>query len=567
MFFIDTIILLGGLLILAAILTRTLLARFGVPVLVLFLFVGMMAGSEGIGGIDFADYELAHAIGTLALAAILYVGGLTTPLEMLRLAWKPALPLSTIGVVMTAFITGTAAIYVFGMSLLQGMLLGSIVASTDAAAVFSILRSQKQGLDARLQATVEVESGSNDPMAIVLTIAFIGLLTGDGSSGIDLIRFFVLQMGVGLVAGFAAGKATAWIINRIHLDAAGLYPVLVLTLGYVAFGATVYLGGSGFLAIYVCGIVVGNSRMVFHRGTLLFHDAIAWGAQITMFVVLGLVSFPSQVQQFTWGGLVLAFVLIFVARPLTVFLLAWPFGFTFREMIFISWAGIKGAVPIVLATYPLMMGVDNAMAYFNAVFFVVLVSALLQGWSLPVVARWLKLDRPLPVEPEAALDIMSLHHLNAEIVDFRVAEDSYVAHLRVNELDLPEGVVIAMLGRGREIIPARGPTVILPQDHVFIIATRALRKEVEAFFNRKRGPSLPLRAGILLPATCSLKTIADLYGVELNGAADQSVGDFLDSITSGTLEEGTFSEIDDYRLYVQAVDSEGRMIIGLEPMD
>ncbi len=356
MFLVDQLILLGGLLLIVGIVSSKFSARLGLPVLVLFLAVGMLAGEDGFGRIEFDNFVTAHAIGSVALAIILFDGGLQTRTSALGLAWKPAVLLATLGVVATAGVTGLAASWMLGIPLLAGLLLGSIVASTDAAAVFSVLRSQGLQLRARVAATLEIESGSNDPMAIFLTVGLVQVLTARLDSGWDLAMLFVTQMGVGALVGLGTGWFTVQVINRIKPDAAGLYPVLAGACGFVAFGLAAVLGGSGFLSIYLAGIVVGNSRIVFQRGTFLFMDGLAWMGQIVMFVVLGLLSTPSDLINVAGPGVIVAAVLIFVARPLATVPLLYPFGFSWREQILIAWVGLKGAVPIILASFPLMFG-------------------------------------------------------------------------------------------------------------------------------------------------------------------------------------------------------------------
>jgi cell volume regulation protein A len=564
MFVVDQLILYGGILVLVAIVSRKFSARFGVPVLVLFLLVGMLAGSEGIGGIAFEDYGMAHAIGTVALVIILFDGGLRTRREQLRIGWKPAATLATLGVLVTAVITGVVAALIIDISPLQGLLLGSIVASTDAAAVFSILRSQGVHLGERLKATLEVESGSNDPMAVFLTVGIIEVLLAERDLGFGLLLLFVQQMGIGFIVGYAGGRGAVYVINRIRLDAAGLYPVLVVALGFLIFGIAALGQGSGFLAVYVAGIVIGNSPIVFQRGTYLFHDGLAWVSQIAMFVVLGLLSFPSQLIDIAWQGLGVAAGLMFVARPLAVFLLLAPFRFSLRELTFISWVGLKGAVPIILSIYPFLFGIDGSSVAFNITFFVVLVSAVTQGWTLPVAARLLDLEEAPPSEPPATLEITSIHQVNADIVEYEITDRSRAAHLRISELTRPDDVVIAMVTHGNEIIPARGPTVLLPGDHLFIILRPGVRAAVDEVFAPGPEHAAPLRAGILVPSTLSIEQLDELYGIELEGHANETIGDVIRRLLKQPMREGAYVEAGDVLLYVHSVGESGDIIIGVE---
>jgi cell volume regulation protein A len=488
MFLIDTVILIGGILLLLGIVSTKLSARVGVPGLVLFLLLGMLAGSEGVGGLPFEDYRMAHAIGTAALAMILFDGGLSTSLTAVRLTWKPSAVLATFGVLITAVITGLAAAWILQISLLEGLLLGSIVGSTDAAAVFSVLRSGGAHLSTRLASTLEIESASNDPMAIFLTVGCIEVLLGNVAPGPGLLGLLVTQMLIGGVFGFVGGYAAAWVVNRIELGAAGMYPVLVSAFGLLTFGLAAHLGGSGFLAIYLAGVVIGNQRIVFRRGIRLFHDAIAGLSQITMFVVLGLLSFPSRLLDVGGKALLISLVLVLVARPAAVLLSVLPFKFTRRELAFISWVGLKGAVPITLATFPLMLATPEvslqAPLLFDVVFFIVVVSAVVQGSSLAPMARWLGLEQPRPPEPPVTLEISSLRHVDGEVADYAVGEDSRAAGRQVKELGFPEGAVIALVARGERIIPPQGRTRIEPGDHVIVVLGPGTQPLVDSIFSR-----------------------------------------------------------------------------------
>ena len=493
--------LVAGVLLLLGIASSKFSARLGVPVLVLFLAVGMLAGSEGIGRIPFENYPLANSVGSAALALILFDGGLRTSVGAVRRVWRPALALSTVGVLLTSLLTGLAAAWLLKLPLPQGLLLGSIVGSTDAAAVFSVLRSGGLKLPERLTATLEVESGSNDPMAIFLTVALTGLIQGGAGSPTALALLFLSQFGVGALVGLAVGRLAALAVNRINLDYPGLYPLLAMAFGLLAFGLAAVLGGSGFLAVYLAGIVLGSSSIVFRRGIFLFHDAAAWLGQIVLFVMLGMLSFPSRLYALAWEGLGIALVLILLARPVAVLISASPFGFRPRELTFLSWVGLKGAVPITLATFPLMAGVPGSAAIFNAVFFVVLISALSQGWSLPLVARWLGLGRPADPAPPLSVEINALRHLDGEIVDYTVKPGAAVAGRLLRELARPDGLVVTLVLRGRQVIMPRGATALEPGDHVFV----ALRGRVKPLVDRLFAPAedavpLPADLNLLFPS-------------------------------------------------------------------
>jgi cell volume regulation protein A len=482
MFLVDQVILLAAVLLLIGTVSSKLSARLGLPVLVVFVAIGMLAGENGLGRIEFDNFVTAHAVGTVALALILFDGGLQTRTAAIRAVWKPSLLLATVGVVTTAAITGVAAAWILHLPLVTGFLLGSIVASTDAAAVFSVLRSQGVHLRERVAATLEIESGSNDPMAILLTIGCLEILSGRMQFGPGLLLLFVQQMGIGTVVGVGVGWLAVRLINRINLAAPGLYPVLAAACGLSAFGLAAALSGSGFLAIYIAGIVVGNSRIVFQSGTFRFMDALAWIGQITMFVLLGLLSTPSELIQVAGPALLIAAILIFVARPVAVVPFLLPFRFSGREQLLISWVGLKGAVPIILATFPLMFGVPEGRLIFNVVFFVVLVSATLQGWTLPPLATWLGLQEETAPAPPAALELLAVRDLNAEIMDYAITPGSPVLGRTLEDLRLPDGAVVALVSRASRLIAPRGTTRLEPGDHLFVIAQRNERAGVEKVF-------------------------------------------------------------------------------------
>lgn len=530
MFFVDQLILVAGILLLIGILSSKISARVGVPVLVLFLLLGMLAGSEGIGGLVFEDYRLAHGIGTLALALILFDGGLSTHLSDVRAVWKPAILLATVGVLLTAVVTGLAAYWVLDITLLEGMLLGSIVGSTDAAAVFSILRSGGTGLPKRLQATLEVESGSNDPMAIFLTIGFIEAIAQPTADWSSLLVLFLQQMVLGGIFGIGMGYAGAKLVNRMELGTSGLYPVLTCTLCLLTFGITAQIGGSGFLAVYLAGVTMGNSRLVYRSGILGYHDAAAWLCQITMFVVLGLLCYPSQLLGVGVQSLIICVVLVFVSRPVAVLVTLLPFfRMRWQELTFLSWVGLKGAVPITLATFPLMMGTPQAPLLFNVVFFIVVVSALVQGSTLPMVARWLGLSTPIVPTPAARLEISSLRHVDGEVVDYSVDSASRAAGRKVRELAMPDGAVIAMVVRDDQIIPPQGRTEIRAGDHVIVVLRPGTRPLVDQVFggHEEGCGELPMSIEFPLRGSTTIGEMQEFYGLQLDVPVDTTLDEVL----------------------------------------
>jgi potassium/hydrogen antiporter len=555
MFLVDRLLLVGAVLVLIGIASSKFSTRIGLPVLVLFLGVGMLAGEEGLGGIAFDNYALAHGIGTIALAIILFDGGLRTTRRSFRAVFGPAVTLATAGVLFTSALTGLAAAWLLGISILQGLLIGSIVGSTDAAAVFAVLRGRGVNLRKRLSATLEVESGSNDPMAIFLTVGILEILLGEMSFGPALVGFFALQVTVGIAAGLLVGRAGVFTINKVHLDAGGLYPILVASIGLFAFGLAASLGGSGFLAVYLAGLVIGNERIVFQRGILLFHDGAAWLAQIVMFVLLGLLVFPSQLVEVAWDGLIVAVVLIFIARPVAVGLLLPWFGYTAREVVFVSWVGLKGAVPIVLATYPLMLGLPGAALLFHVVFFAVLVSAVLQGWTLPTVAGWLGLQTDPEPQAPVSLEITSLRDVDGDIVEYTVLGDTHAANRHVRDLRLPDGAVVAMIVRNQEIIPPRGSTRIEPGDHVFLVLRPGVRLLVDRLFRRRRDPpAIPSETEFPLRGDTRVSELLEFYGIVLDAAPASTLHDVLLSrVGERHLDVGTRLQLEGVDLVVRAM--------------
>jgi len=532
MFLIDALILVAGVLLVLGIASSKLSTRLGMPVLVLFLLVGMLAGSEGIGGLEFENYRLAHAIGTLALVMILFDGGLGTSLAAIRVAWKPSILLATVGVLVTAVITGLAASWILNITLLEGLLLGSIVGSTDASAVFATLRWGGVSLPRRMAAVLEVESASNDPMAIFLTVGCIEVLLGNVPLGPGLLGLLVWQMSVGSVVGLLGGYAAVEVANRIELGAAGLYPVLMSAVCLFIYGLAAQLGGSGFLAVYLAGVVIGNRRLMFQRSIRRFHDALSWLSQIVMFVSLGLLCFPSRLLDVSGKALLVGAVLILVARPVAVLISAAPFRFTWRELTLLSWVGLKEAVPNTLATFPLMLSTADhtlqASLLFDVVFFIVVVSAVIQGTSLTPVARWLGLERPRDPEPPVTLEISSLRQVDGEVVDFSIGEDSRAAGRLVKDLALPGGVVIALIARGDQIIPPQGTTRIHAGDHVILVMRSGTQPLVNQVFGRDpdtRG-TIPKAVEFPFRGSTTVGELQEFYSIQIDASPDTT----LDSV-------------------------------------
>ena len=467
---IENILLVGSILLLVSIIVGKTSYKFGVPTLLLFLFIGMIAGSEGIIGINFNNPKIAQFIGIVSLNFILFSGGLDTNWNSVKPILREGLMLSTLGVLLTALSLGTFVWLITDFTIYESMLLGSIVSSTDAAAVFSILRSKNLALKTNLRPTLELESGSNDPMAYVLTIAFLTLVINQDQSFLSIIPLFLQQMILGAIAGFAFGKASKYIINKIKLGFEGLYPVLVIALMFITFSATDFVGGNGFLAIYVCAVYLGNQDII-HKNTILkMYDGLAWLMQIVLFLTLGLLVFPSQVYPYIGLGLLISIFLILVARPIGVFISLMFFKMKMRRRFYISWVGLRGAVPIVFATYPLLAGIDKANMIFNIVFFISVTSVLIQGTTLSVIAKWLHVALPNKAKKITELDKLTLDLPKSSLQEFEVLTDYHAVNKRIVELNFPKSAFIIMIKRNGEFIRPGGSTQIEAKDVLTILA-------------------------------------------------------------------------------------------------
>jgi cell volume regulation protein A len=473
----------AGALLVAGVLVSRTSGRLGVPAALLFLAVGMLAGTDGIGKIDFADYALTFRLGTVALVLILFDGGLNTPLASVRRALAPAALLATLGVLGTAALAALAAA-LLGLPWPLALVFGAVVSSTDAAAVFSVLRGGGVALRGRVGLVLELESGLNDPMAVILTLGLTAAAARGEPVGWGLAGEVVLQLAVGLAGGVAIGWAGRWVMLRARLSAAGLYPVLSLALAMLAFGLPSLLWGSGFLAVYVAAMVIGGGPIPYLPGLRRVHDAIAWFSQVAMFMLLGLLAFPSRVATQAGTGLLIGLLLAVVARPAVVALCLLPFGFAWREVAFISWVGLRGAVPIILATFPVLERVPGASGVFDLVFFVVLVSTALQGGTARWLARRLGLEEPLPPAPRAVLELVSTQQLQGEMMVFHIDPASAVAGASISDLPLPPGAAVMLVLRGMQLVPARGRTVLTPGDHVYLSAAPADAPLVRLLFGQ-----------------------------------------------------------------------------------
>ena len=458
--------------------------RFAVPALVAFLGLGMVLGSDGPGGIEFSDADLARTVGVAGLVAILYEGGLTTSWRRLWPVLAPAAALGTAGVVISMLVTGLAAYLVFDLSWLESLLLGAVVASTDAAAVFATLRFTP--VRRRLARLLEAESGLNDPMAVALTIGLIEWITEPAYGAADLTLLLVRQLGLGLVVGVAFGWAAARGARALGATAGPFVPVASVSVAALSFGAADVLDGSGFLAVYIVGLFVGNAPTRHRRELVTFHTGLAFLAQVALFVVLGLLVFPRQLDSVVLSGLALAAVLTLVARPLSVWICTAVGKFTVRERVFLGWAGLRGAVPIVLATFALSADIGASDTIFNAVFFVVLASAVVQGPTLERLVARLGLQSRARPSDEAPLQIVAVESLGSDLLEYVVDDDDVIVGRAVRDFGLPRDTLLAVVVRDDEAIPPRGSTVIEPGDRLFVLAPRTIRADLEDVFSRWR---------------------------------------------------------------------------------
>jgi potassium/hydrogen antiporter len=484
------LILVAGALLAAGIAASLLAQRIRLPGLLLFLGLGMAIGSDGLDWIDFSDYELARTIGIVALALILFEGGLIAGFDEIRPVLRPALSLALVGTFITAAITGMAAVWLFDLDTLQGLLLGSIIASTDGAAIFALLRGST--LRRKLARTLEGEAGFNDPVAVLLVIGFIDWIQKPDYGAADMALLF----GEELVMGTAVGVAVGWLavqgLKRTRLDSTGLYPVATLATAAVAFGAADTLLGSGFLAVYVAGLMLGSARIPAKRTVTVFHQGLAWVAQIAMFLALGLLVFPSDLGGEVVEGTALALVLVLVARPLATFVSTAFERFSTAERVVLGWAGLRGAVPVVLATFPVIEGVDGSDEFFNIVFFAVVISTLLQGTTFEPLAKRLGVTTTEPALPRPLAETGTIRRLGAEVVEFPVGPNYALVGRRVRELGLPRDALLSVIVRGEEAVLPRGSTRIEAGDRLHLVVRSEVAKRMGEVVERwEAGPVGP----------------------------------------------------------------------------
>ncbi|MFZ4452956.1 potassium/proton antiporter [Salibacterium aidingense] len=477
-FDIDSFVMLAALLLITGVTVTKFSSRLGMPSLILFILVGMIIGSDGLGIIYFDDAKQAQLVGIVALVIILFEGGSQTKWSVIRPVIWPSLSLATFGVLITSFIVGIAAKFVVDLTWLESLLLGAIVGSTDAAAVFASLK--ERNIKTKISATMEAESGTNDPMAVFLTLIFIELILIDQPNYWLLFGSFFWQMGIGLIIGLVFGKVASESINRINLDSSGLYPIFALSFALLTYSIASLSHASGFLAVYVAALIIGNSELTYRHSIFRFNEGFAWMAQILMFIILGLLAFPEQIlaPEVIGNGLLLSAVLILAARPAAAFLSLMGMKYTGKEKLFLSWAGLRGAVPIVLATFAIVADVENGAMIFNIVFFIVLTSALIQGSSISYLANKLELSGPKKETPTHSLELISIGKANAEIIEFQTDEKTSIVGKKLQDIDFPDSVLVSAIVRDDQLITPYGETEIQEEDFLYILVSRKQKNKL-----------------------------------------------------------------------------------------
>ncbi|WP_029654143.1 potassium/proton antiporter [Marinobacter daepoensis] len=567
----PTLTLIGALMLVISIILSPLSSRVGMPVLLVFLVVGMMMGEDGPGGIEFDNFELAFLIANLALGVILLDGGMRTRVETFRVGLRPALMLATLGVALTAGGAAVVAWWVFDLHWLMALLIGAIISSTDAAAVFSLLQGRGLHLNERVSATLEIESGSNDPMAIFLTLLLVTLIGSYEEGALTQGLLMLLQQfGLGTLAGLAGGFAVVQLVNRIQLTPS-LYPLLVAAAGIAVFSATNAIGGSGFLAIYLTGVVIGNRQVRMMPMILQVHDGLAWLAQLCLFLILGLLVSPSELIPLAGAGLVLALALIFVIRPITVLLTLWPFGFNRRELGFISWVGLRGAVPIVLALFPVIAGLQDAQLVFHAAFFIVLVSLLVQGTTMAPLARLLKLEVPAGEGPYRRLPLDVPAAGDHELMLFPLRGQVWENPRPLGHLRFPDNTAIAGVFRDRKCLQPRRELKVASGDVIAMFATPALLPDLgKALSGRQTPQHLAERAffgDFVLNGDALLGDVEQVYDIEFDGLSpDLSLAECFAKRTKGHPVVGDKVVLGRVTLVARATDADRVTKVGLKKL-
>jgi len=555
-------ILLGSVLVLAGILSSLIALRFGAPLLLVFLLLGMLAGEGGPGGLRFNDVGAAYMVGSIALALILFDGGLRTKMSTFRLVLAPAGILATVGVLLTATLTAPMAVWALGLSWTEGLLIGSIVASTDAAAVFFLLHAKGLRLRPRVSATLEVESATNDPIAIFMTILLVEILLQGSQGWGAIIGMLAQQVTLGAAIGVVGGYVMVWVLNRLDLPQ-GLHAPFVATGGVMIFALTGTLQGSGFLAVYLAGMVVGNNSTRAHNMLVTFLDAVTWLAQIAMFVLLGLLAWPELLLQRMWPALLVAAALTLFARPLTVFLCLAPFRFSNREKLFVSWVGLRGSVGVFLASIPILVGLPGGQVYFDVAFVIVLVSLLVQGWTIPAAARQLKIALPRVDVSARRIELDLPGQLEKELVGYPVIAGSpYLRHGLIPNWARPTLIV-----RDEEILTPAEASPVAEGDYVYLLAPPEKAQALDRFFVNMPAPAAPdprLLGDFFVPGTATLGALSEIYGLQVAADhADVALADYFTEMLHHPAKAGDIVQVGTIALLAHKVENNRVTTVGL----
>lgn len=563
---VNLTILVAGALFFSSIVATLISARLGAPLLLVFLVIGMAAGEDGVLGIKFGNPDVALLIGSIALVIILFDGGMRTHPDRVRVVLAPAAVLATLGVVLTCGILGVAASYLFDLTLLEGLLLGAILSSTDAAAVFSIFQSAGLHIKERVASTLEIESGSNDPMAVMLTFTLVGVLAGQSELNWSLSTVFFQQAIVGAAVGYGAGRLFVFLCRKLPLSAA-FFPLLAVSYALLVYGLTNQFGGSGFLAVYLMGFLIGNARLPQIQQILRMHDGLAWLSQIIMFLMLGLLVTPSKLVDYAIPALLLALVMIFIARPIAVFLSLVPFHFPKKDQVFISWVGLRGAVPIILALFPWLAGVPNKDLYFNVAFFVVIVSLLIQGWSIAPVARWLKLEVPPEPGPDHSMTLDSVASNDLlQVLSFKVGKGSPIVDSDWQQLNMsPDVSYLGVLRKGEWINAEQSPSFQL-NDMLLVLSkakdVKAVSDKVSTSAEQTSLDKLDFFGDFVLNGEITLNELDGFYSIQFAADQDpsQSLSEYITEKFHRRVVVGDQVQLDQLVLTVRQIDEHDQIL-------
>lgn len=563
---VNLTILVAGALFFSSIVATLISARLGAPLLLIFLVIGMLAGEDGLLGIKFGNPDVALLIGSIALVIILFDGGMRTHPDRVRVVLAPAAVLATLGVVLTCGILGVAASYLFNLTLLEGLLLGAILSSTDAAAVFSIFQSAGLNIKERVASTLEIESGSNDPMAVMLTFTLVGVLAGQSELNWSLSTVFFQQAIVGAAVGYGAGRFFVLLCRKLPLSAA-FFPLLAVSYALLIYGLTNQFGGSGFLAVYLMGFLIGNARLPQIQQILRMHDGLAWLSQIIMFLMLGLLVTPSKLMEYAIPALILALVMIFIARPIAVFLSLVPFHFPKKDQVFISWVGLRGAVPIILALFPWLAGVPNKDLYFNVAFFVVIVSLLIQGWSIAPVARWLKLEVPPEPGPDHSMTLDSVDSNDLlQVLSFKVGKGSPIVDSDWQQLNMsPDVSYLGVLRKGEWIKAEQSPSFQL-NDMLLVLSkakdVKAVSDKVSTSAEQTSLDKLDFFGDFVLNGEITLNELDGFYSIQFTEDQDptQSLSEYITEKFHRRVVVGDQVQLDQLVLTVRQIDDHDQIL-------